>query len=118
MEVFLFGASLRLDLNRPSAKTQILYRNLNVQEEILKILQLKYNDSLSEIFKHCYIFFKVFVQHNPINQDILFPQLNFMLSQMGMKLGVAETLISLIKVIFQKLERFLFRRIIMLFAVN
>lgn len=84
-------------MNRPNPKSQTLFRNLNVHNEILRVLKLRYRDEYHYIFKLCYLFFKQFVQNNKTNQELLFPMLDFMLSQMGMQLNIADTITALVK---------------------
>ena len=85
------------DLNTPNSKNQTIFRNLNTHTEVLKILRLPYADHCHGIFKLCYLFFKQFAMKNSINQSLLFPHVEFMLSQMGYKLNISDTIIEIFK---------------------
>ena len=73
---------LVLDLNKPNPRNQTIFRNLQVHEEVIKILKLPYrfensflltslmlfsqkiSPAYRPIFKLCYLFIKQFCLHN------------------------------------------------------
>lgn len=92
------------DLNSPDPRVQTIFRNLKAHEMALTILHLPYKQSYHTIFKTCYLFLKQvrlgpkvgsnitqFCKGNRRNQALLFPYRAFMMSQMGLKLNIADT---------------------------
>lgn len=49
---------MNIDLTKPNPKTQTILRNIEVHEEVLRILHLHYQPYLSSVFKNCYLFIK------------------------------------------------------------
>lgn len=112
---------MNIDLTKPNPKTQTILRNIEVHEEVLRILHLHYQPYLSSVFKNCYLFIKQvifkyliftlysnfhlfflyhkkkkFVLNNKVNQNLIFPHLDLFLEQMGYKLNITDVIQELL----------------------